>query len=175
MDVQQILNVFAEHRHCSWTNGENGLQMGCGNPAPGLYTTGTFAESHVAEMIHKHMTEEVAVSTAMTVEVARIGDLIQHLRSMEAGTEVPFLAYGGDSYRGYYERFALRPGTGECRSVADYLEEDVIGHTFTGYKGGEYRMTERTIVHCNEYGRCDGADQVGIMSDGTIVFIEDAW
>lgn len=130
---------------------------------------------HIAEMIQKRMTEEAIVSTTMTVKVARIGDLIDHLRSLEAGTEVPFLAYSGDSYRGYYDRFALCPGTGECRSVADYLEQDVIGHTFTGYKGGDYTMTERTLVHCNEYGRCDGADQVGITSDGQIVLIEDAW
>lgn len=175
MDTQGILDVIAQHRQCWWRDVEDGIEMGCGNPPPALYSSGTFSEAHTAEMIHKRMTEEVSMSTTPTVKVARIGDLIDHLRSLEAGTEVPFLAYSGDSYRGYYDRFALCPGTGECRSVADYLEQDVIGHTFTGYKGGDYTMTERTLVHCNEYGRCDGADQVGITSDGKIVFIEDAW
>lgn len=116
-----------------------------------------------------------AETAAMTAKVARIGDLIDHLRALAQGTPVPFLHYGGDSYRGYYERFALLPGKSEAHAVADYLEQDVIGHTFTGYKGGKYTMTERTLIHCNEYGVCSGADQVAITSHGHIVFIEDAW
>jgi hypothetical protein len=175
METQEILDVIAVHRDCAWTSSDAGLVMGCGNPAPQVYTSGTFKEAHIAEMIHKRMTEEVTVTSPMTVTPARVGTLIDALRSMPQGTVVPFLAHMGDSYRGYYERFALLPGEGEARQVADYLEQDVIGHTFTGYKGGEYTMNERTLVHCNEYGRCDGADQVGITSDGTIVFIEDAW
>lgn len=175
MIAQREADIASTHGDCWWRVAEGGLiVMGCGSSAPAAYPGLSFRDAHLIEMIHEHMNKEASMD-AVTVKPARIEDLIDHLRSLPEGTPVPFLAYSGDSYRGYYERFALAPGEGEARSVADYLEEDVIGKTFTGYKGGDFTMDARTIVHCNEYGSSSGADLVGICSDGRIVFIEDVY
>ena len=53
-------------------------------------------------------------------------------------------------YRGYYEDLALgyESERKELMTVAQFLPmlKDRLGCTFTGYKGGDYIMTEDTVV-----------------------------
>jgi hypothetical protein len=52
------------------------------------------------------------------------------------------------SYRGYYEQLAIVAEDGH-RTVAELLaevNEALAGKRFDGYKGGSYRMTEKTPI-----------------------------
>lgn len=73
-------------------------------------------------------------------------------------------AYRGfDSYRGYYDRLALEPGSGIY--TAGLLLDDArraVGASFTGYKGGRFRMDESTPVYIALYG-CLGPRLAGIQ------------
>jgi hypothetical protein len=58
-----------------------------------------------------------------------------------------------DSYRGYYSEMSVDSG-GEVSDVAYVIQalRDVIGKTFTGYKGGEYIMSGHTDLYWADYG-----------------------
>lgn len=61
------------------------------------------------------------------------------------------------SYRGYYQDLAF--STGATGNVGDVLEDaqDAIGETFTGYKGGDFRMDETTPLWRAESGETGDA------------------
>jgi hypothetical protein len=56
------------------------------------------------------------------------------------------------SYRGYYDQLAFEPK--EYARIGDMLEhaKSALGATFTGYKGGDYVMSELTECWIAEYG-----------------------
>lgn len=62
------------------------------------------------------------------------------------------------SYRGYYEDISFEPGPNEI-SAKEFLASvnDVIGKSFTGYKGGQYVMDENTPVWIAHYGSSGNA------------------
>jgi hypothetical protein len=73
------------------------------------------------------------------------------------------------SYRGYYDQLALSfDPEGEVVTVAGLLMElkSAIGKKFTGYKGGEYLMDERTQVWVSNYGYASGYLIVDIVDGG---------
>lgn len=99
----------------------------------------------------------------------KLGQLLEQLRKHDAVRDIAFdfcgLAPAGlHSYRGFYEDLALDydsdiyPTVG---AVATELEE-AIGKTFTGYKGGEYRMGEDSTLWVSEHNRCDGTIITGV-------------
>ncbi len=57
------------------------------------------------------------------------------------------------SYRGYYSDLSLSP-SGKGVTVAAFLRDCTAanGHTFEGYKGGDYMMTESTPLWAAFYG-----------------------
>lgn len=67
------------------------------------------------------------------------------------------------SYRGYYRYVAVAPTDEPC-TAGEFLERFsfAIGGTFTGYKGGEYRMTRHTPVWVSRYGEASGVGIVGV-------------
>jgi hypothetical protein len=71
------------------------------------------------------------------------------------------------SWRGNYAELSLDPHGTEDRTVGELLAaaRACIGSTFTGYKGGEYTMSEHTEVWADEYGTCPGRKPVGIRFD----------
>ena len=77
------------------------------------------------------------------------------------------------SYRGYYSDLCLEPGDDRFGTVATALADlrESVGRTFTGYKGGEYKMTNRTIVWVDYYGACSGVGVTGVQvnSEGVVV------
>ena len=55
-----------------------------------------------------------------------------------------------DSYRGYYERLGLSYcgdyGSAKAKVFLDMCR-NAVGQTFEGWKGGEFRMHEKTSIH----------------------------
>jgi hypothetical protein len=76
------------------------------------------------------------------------------------------------SYRGYYEELAIYAAPdGEVVSVASLrrILSGAVGKTFTGYKGGNYRMDRRTPLWVSEYGAADGTIIVGVREESECV------
>ena len=73
----------------------------------------------------------------------------------------------GHSYRGYYEDFALAyESGGECciGTLVRYLKS-VLGETLTGYKGGEYTMSDDTVVWVANHNESGGTAIVDVVDD----------
>lgn len=74
---------------------------------------------------------------------------------------------GVASYRGYYRDLAIGVNAaGLAPSVADFLKEleAAIDAVFSGYKGGNYRMTRATRVWFSNVGECSDHGPTGIAS-----------
>lgn len=70
------------------------------------------------------------------------------------------------SYRGYYDMIAL--DRKESPSHAGELLKKTliaIGSVFEGYKGGEYRMHDRSVVWVSDYGEASGLGVVAIRRE----------
>ena len=90
------------------------------------------------------------------------------------GTTIPTCL---DSYRGSYDELALGykltgyDDSSEPRSVKakDLLRElkSAIGKEFTGWKGGEFEMTEQTPVWVANCGDSGSTAIVGVMKEGS--------
>jgi hypothetical protein len=77
------------------------------------------------------------------------------------------------SYRGYYSDLAFKDAS-IPRKVAEVYPGvlGAIGREFTGYKGGEYRMHEKTPLWRSEYGSASGIAVVRALAmDGKIVLV----
>ena len=82
--------------------------------------------------------------------------------------------YNPDSYRGKYEQLAF--GSSPPATVKEVLRQadKAVGETFSGYKGGDYRMTRGTLINRAEYG-CAGEQIVGIETrNGSITILTKA-
>ena len=68
------------------------------------------------------------------------------------------------SYRGYYSDLALSHG--ELDTVSKLLSElrRALGATFTGYKGGDFFMDEKTPLWVSEYGEVSGVAVMGLAA-----------
>ncbi len=106
-----------------------------------------------------------------------LGKLIEELKKLPDDKQVVFSSGGSpnyaDSYRGYYSDLALESTDGaitvaQLRATA----ESALGHTFTGYKGGDFVMSSNTPLWCAAYGCC-GPAIVGITDDidGRVVLV----
>lgn len=83
------------------------------------------------------------------------------------------------SYRGYYEHLALGH-TNEPRfevTVADLLDRlrEAVGQVFTGYKGGDYLMSENTPLWVANSGCTGGTAVVGVYDANGCVVIRTAY
>jgi len=98
-------------------------------------------------------------------EMMTLGELAAKLSGYDEDMKVKFSDGTDigiyDSYRGYYRFIALGRGA-ETITVGKLLEitEGAIGHTYSGYKGGEYTMTKHTPIWVAEYCNADG---IGII------------
>jgi hypothetical protein len=87
-------------------------------------------------------------------ENMKLKELIERLGREDADT-VCRPGFGeADSYRGYYEQIAFEPK--DSATVGEMLAhaKAANGKTFSGYKGGKYKMGDETIVNIAEYGHC---------------------
>jgi len=105
-----------------------------------------------------------------------LGKLIQGLEVAEPNAKVVFDVGGSpcepNSYRGYYSDLAFAT-TEDDVSVAELLEmaKESLGKEFTGYKGGEYVMTETTPLWKSEYGTSGNNEAIMglIVVDGKVI------
>lgn len=79
------------------------------------------------------------------------------------------------SYRGYYDHLALGwAQDGERTTITVALERlrSAIGQTFSGYKGGSYRMNRDTPIWADNWGQGAGVAIVGVVDDGWRVVLK---
>ncbi len=81
-----------------------------------------------------------------------LGKLISILKVMDPNEVMPNGFNNPHSYRGYYEQLAFEPAMNV--KVRDMLKdaEDSLGKTFTGYKGGQFKMESYTDIWIANYG-----------------------
>lgn len=87
-------------------------------------------------------------------------DLIEWLEKQSPDAVVPHGFGEPMSYRGYYDELAFEPV--ESTTFGEMLTHarNALGATFTGYKGGDYKMGEYTPCWIAEYGTSTG-DKIG--------------
>ncbi|MXY79729.1 MAG: hypothetical protein F4Y94_08610 [Chloroflexi bacterium] len=96
-----------------------------------------------------------------------LGELLDTLAGVHEWTPV-IVDRGGSvrgfrSYRGYYEDLALEPA--EVTITAGSLRREAAaaeGHTFEGYKGGDFTMGRDAPLWIATYGSASGLAIVGI-------------
>lgn len=90
-----------------------------------------------------------------------LGKYIETLQSFDPTIELEMGLGNPHSWRGNYSELAFEPKPN--MTVGEMLEEakGAVGKTFTGWKGGEFKMDEYTSVH---------VDYVGRWSDGEHLF-----
>lgn len=108
---------------------------------------------------------DVIFATTPPFDTVSLGDLIDYLKVVDQNSHIEFDFCGVEpaiterggvhSYRGFYDHLAIgwRHGQYECtveRLLAKLV--DAVGGEFTGYKGGEYRMTVKTPVWVDNIG-----------------------
>ena len=106
-----------------------------------------------------------------------VGELLDALKPLDGDVQVVVDVPGDDSarrglgnphsYRGYYDRLALEPT--EHPTTVQQLRIMLRGscdEVFTGYKGGDFRMTRETLLHVASYGSC-GRAVVGLADGDT--------
>jgi hypothetical protein len=88
-----------------------------------------------------------------------LGELIKRLEKVDPKQEVKMGFSNPHSYRGYYDELAFEPQ--EDTTVGEMLDwaKSAVGATYTGYKGGEYTMSEWTEVWLATYGQ--GGEGIG--------------
>jgi len=82
----------------------------------------------------------------------RLEDLIEFLEKRDPNTKVKFVFGRPDSYRGYYEDLAFEPEKNTTVGKMLAYAKAALEQTYTGYKGGEYKMETYTTVWIAEYG-----------------------
>ena len=111
-----------------------------------------------------------------------IGNFIEDLKKFNPKANITIPPFnlnptGFDSYRGYYSDLALEYTTENSYMTAGELlkkAEECIGKTFTGYKGGEFEMTEDTTLWIANYGKSTDVVVTGIkdiFGDGSYLEI----
>ena len=80
-----------------------------------------------------------------------LGEMILTLKAMPEDQTIEGISAERDSYRGYYDDLAFEPGV---TTVGELLKaaEKALGHTFEGYKGGEFIMEKNTPIWIANYG-----------------------
>lgn len=93
-------------------------------------------------------------------EYIHLREIIEFLETLNQDAIVPFGFGEPMSYRGYYSELAFEPK--ENAGIGDMLTHarNALGNTFTGYKGGDYTMTETTDCWIASWG-CSGGDKIG--------------
>lgn len=149
-------------------------------------------QKYVDEMMKSARAKSLAESDQLTVGeiIAKLEPIIenQKKRMADGKREEATVVYDFeylfptriDSWRGIYAELALnfvdndRGGSNEKEmTVTEFLEmmKSVIGKEFTGYKGGEYTMSESTPVWVANYGNSGNTAVIDIVDYGYKVVI----
>lgn len=112
-----------------------------------------------------------------------LGQLLDALRTMEPDHRVVVSSYGAvggplwsieypHSYWGYYEDLAFMP-TNKTMTVKDVLAmaESCLNVEFEGYKGGDFRMHDKTPLWLSCYGEASNIAIMGVSQLGDTVVL----
>jgi hypothetical protein len=102
-----------------------------------------------------------------------LGDLIKDLEKYPADADIcirPFNLHptGFCSYRGYYSdlslEYTIENYDEKILNCGQLLEEakKCVGKSFYGYKGGDFIMTEKSVIWLANYGRTTDAILTGV-------------
>ena len=112
-----------------------------------------------------------------------LGKLIDLLKTQEPQQSVIF-DFGGvtptgiDSYRGFYEDLAIGFSDDEVHMTVGAfttLLKGAVNKVFTGYKGGEYRMTRRSSLWVANYRHTSGTIISGLMTCDFMTVLSTGW
>ncbi len=108
--------------------------------------------------------------------IITLGELIAKLEAQPPTNKIKVA--GGvplyvSSYRGYYSDLAINYQEDAENTVGEFLKElrEAVGKTFTGYKGGDFTMTNKTLVWVDNYGEASGIGVTGVTTDGSTTTI----
>lgn len=112
-----------------------------------------------------------------------LGEFIKKLGEQPQDNEIVFdfvcfVPLGIHSYRGYYDQLAIgytdRVDSDYRPKVSDIVKlcKDAVGKYFTGYKGGDYLMTEQTPLWVSNYSESGDTAIVDVIDAGWKSVIE---
>ena len=81
---------------------------------------------------------------------------------------------GIDSWRGIYAELALKfEFSGEEMPLSCFIDllKDAVGKTFTGYKGGDFKMSRHTPVWVANYGNAGNTAVIGVVDNSYEVIL----
>lgn len=81
-----------------------------------------------------------------------LGELIALLKTYDPNLRVPHGFAKPHSWRGDYAQLAFEPATDVTIGEMLACAKEALGSTYTGYKGGEYKMGEYSDVYLARYG-----------------------
>lgn len=73
-----------------------------------------------------------------------LGDLIKALETVDPALAVPHGFGSPHSYRGFYDELAFEPVDNTTAGAMLEAARSAVGHTYGGWKGGEFTMKEWT-------------------------------
>jgi len=126
---------------------------------------------------------ETCVVTAVGKEFEKtkqmtLGELIMSLEGVKDKSNKSMVFNGclrpsePHSYRGYYEELAFSYEILDCYySVSEFLKvcKACVGKTFTGWRGGDYKMTKNTPVWFSFNSECSGVFPVRVEEEKNFV------
>lgn len=107
-----------------------------------------------------------------------LGQLIEELKKIDANRIIKFGFARPHSYRGYYDELAFEPRKNVTAGSMLACAESAVGNVFSGYKGGDYTMTELTDCWIANYGCCGvglSPELLGWMFGKKLAVYEDLW
>jgi len=131
----------------------------------------------------------VVLRKESNLETITLGKLIELLENRPKDETVQFdfsgfYPSGVASYRGYYDQLALGfdPESGDRNCTPQITVEQLIvklkeadGKTYTGYKGGEYRMNLNTPIWMANYGCATSTAIIGLADCDYMTIIATAF
>lgn len=104
-----------------------------------------------------------------------LGEVIEILEMFPGDKVVKRGFNNPHSYRGFYERLAFEPADFVTINSMLHCCAEAEGRTYSGWKGGEYRMNLKSLVHIAVEGDCDGSDcdSLGITREELLARINE--
>ncbi len=140
-----------------------------------------FTMQEIIDMTMNRDTERRKDESAQ-LAVYDLGRLIKALEAMPPESNVVFdfanVVPGElNSYRGYYCDLAVSFNTDGLMRVSDFLHQCrmALGKVFEGYKGGDFKMDEATLIHVANYGRTSNTRIVGAVYNGYETILKTSW
>lgn len=134
------------------------------------------------KMIDKQVADAAKIVSAAAGQ-RTIGELIvqlENIKNQEANIIYDFCNLQPtepDSYRGFYDQLAFgwraydyQKPDAKVKDMLAWLKE-AVGKTYTGYKGGEYVMSEDTMVWVDNTGKASSTGIANIIDMGHTAMI----